>query len=446
MHKVFVIALREYRAAVRSKAFIITLVMVPVLISISILAQVIVKKFDDTKPKTYGIIDRTAGSALFGFLEKAVEHHNAVEVFDKDDKEKRVKPSFDLVRIEASAPDADAIAAQRLELSERCLKGELDGFLDIGPGVLDYGEKRDADKSWIRYQSNKITNLEFQRWVEPVVNAGIRQHRFADAGVDLVKIQVMQTPTQLKAVGVSRRDPATGKIVDSREELQVASFIVPFALVGLMYLMILLGSTPAMQGVVEEKMQKIVEVLLGSVSPFQLMFGKLLGIVAVSLTIMVVYMSGIYFVASRYEVTEYLSVNLLIWFAVFLILAVLMFGSLFLAVGAAATDTKETQSLMMPLMCVIMLPWLMIGAIMQDTNSAFATALSLFPPSTPMLMTARLAVPPGIPWWQPLVGVIGVLATTFVCVYIAGRIFRVGILMQGKGAKYSDLVKWAING
>src|SRR5437660_476441 len=101
---------------------------------------------------------------------------------------------------------------------------------------------------------------------------------------------------------------------------------------------------------------------------------------------------------------------------------------------------------MMPVMIMAVVPMLLLGAIIQDPNSILATLCSFFPPSTPMLMTARLSVPPGIPWWQPLLGIVGVLATTTACVYAAGRIFRVGILMQGKGAKYSDLVKWVVRG
>jgi ABC-2 type transport system permease protein len=84
--------------------------------------------------------------------------------------------------------------------------------------------------------------------------------------------------------------------------------------------------------------------------------------------------------------------------------------------------------------------------VIQEPNSTLAVWMSLFPFATPMLMVTRLGLPPGIPWWQPLVGVIGVLATTVLCVYAAGRIFRVGLLMQARGAKLRDLARWVLRG
>jgi ABC-2 type transport system permease protein len=168
--------------------------------------------------------------------------------------------------------------------------------------------------------------------------------------------------------------------------------------------------------------------------------------VGVSLTVAAVYLIGAYVVASHYQYTEYLAPQVLAWFLVYLILSVLMFGSLFIAVGAAATDMKESQSLLLPIMLVACLPLFVLGAIIQEPNGTLATSLSFIPTATPMLMTARIAVPPGVPWWQPFLGVIGVLAATLGCVWAAGRIFRVGILMQGKGARFGDLIKWVARG
>ncbi len=188
-----------------------------------------------------------------------------------------------------------------------------------------------------------------------------------------------------------------------------------------------------MQGIVEEKAQRIAEVLLGSVTPFQLMAGKLIGVIGVSMTMAAVYLIGGYVVADRYGVAEMLSPALLAWFLLFLVMALLIFGSLFIAVGAAAGDAKDTQTLLMPIMLIASLPFFALGPIMQDPNGKIAVVCSYFPFATPMLLVARQSVPPGVPLWQMVSGSAIVLGTTLFCVWAAGRIFRVGILMQGKG-------------
>jgi ABC-type Na+ efflux pump permease subunit len=185
--------------------------------------------------------------------------------------------------------------------------------------------------------------------------------------------------------------------------------------------------------------------LLGSVRPFDLMLGKLLGMTAVSLTITAVYLVGAYWAARHYGFAEYIPTALLAWFLAYQLLAALMFGSLFIAVGAACTDMKETQNLMWPVMLLAIMPMFFLGSILQEPNSMVATGLSFFPFATPMLMIMRQSVLPGVPSWQPVVGIVLVLATTLFCVWAAGRIFRVGILMQGKGAQLGDLLRWVFH-
>jgi len=193
-------------------------------------------------------------------------------------------------------------------------------------------------------------------------------------------------------------------------------------------------------------MQRIAEVLLGSVSPFQLMLGKLLGTLGVSLTLVTVYLAGAYYGLHKYGMADRIPPQVIAWFVVFQVLAVTMYGSLFIAVGAACTDMREIQTLMWPVMVLAMLPLFVALHVIREPNSNFAFWASLFPPATPMLMIARQAVPPGLPFWQSALGVAVVLLTALGCVYAAGRIFRVGILMQGKGAKIGDLVRWVVSG
>jgi ABC-2 type transport system permease protein len=350
-----------------------------------------------------------------------------------------------------SEADTDAVAAQRYELSQRVERDEIEGIFEIGPKAFEvrgnpYQLKDQVDDaSAIRFQAKKPTQRQFTAWAEQTLNAEIRLRRLRNRGIDPQEVAAAQEPVPLKYHALTKLTPA-GTYEDAQEGAQLANFFLPAVLIGLMFMVIMVGATPAMQGVVEEKGQRIAEVLLGSVSPFELMAGKLLGLVGVSLTMAIVYLAGGYVVAHRYGVADMLSPALMAWFVVFLILALLIYGSLFIAVGAAAGDVKDTQTLLLPVMLVACLPFFALGPIMQDPNGPIAVACSWFPFATPFLLVARQSVPPGVPLTQLAGGIVLVLATTLVCVWAAGRIFRVGLLMQGKGAKFADIFRWVLKG
>jgi len=214
----------------------------------------------------------------------------------------------------------------------------------------------------------------------------------------------------------------------------------------LMFMMMIMGAQPLLHSVMEEKNQRIAEVLLGSIKPFQFMMGKLMGGLAVALTASSFYIvSGIIGLHSMH-LEQYIPYHLLPWFFSYMILALLMFGSVFAALGSACSEIKDAQSLAFPAILPMMIPMFLLGPVLREPMGDFATGLSLFPPFTPMLMLFRQSTPGGVPLWQPVVGIAGVLILTVFSVWVGGRIFRVGILMQGKTPKLGDLVRWAIRG
>jgi len=213
-----------------------------------------------------------------------------------------------------------------------------------------------------------------------------------------------------------------------------------------MFMVVQVGATPLIQSVLEEKMQRIAEVLLGSVSPFSLMMGKLLGMVGVALTIATLYLVGAFVAVKHAGYEQFFPGHLVFWFVLYQGLMVLLFGSIYIAVGAAVSDFREAQSLMMPAVIFVMIPLFVWVPVVKEPTSTFSTLISFFPPATPMLMVVRQAVPPGIPVWQPILGVALVIATTVACIFAAGRIFRVGILMQGKGANFREMARWVLHG
>jgi ABC-2 type transport system permease protein len=133
---------------------------------------------------------------------------------------------------------------------------------------------------------------------------------------------------------------------------------------------------------------------------------------------------------------------MLAWFVVFLLLAVSIYGSLFIAIGSACSDLKDAQNLMTPAMMLIMIPALMWPAVTRAPQSALSVGASLFPPATPFLMLLRLALEERPPVWQVALGVGLTVLTTIFIVWAAGKIVRTGLLMQGKGITFSELFRW----
>jgi ABC-2 type transport system permease protein len=495
MRKMIVVAVREYRAAVLTKAFLVSILLMPLMMGGSILAQVFLKDVKNLKPKKYAVIDRTPGEQLFPTLQKKMQERNEKET-KAAEAGKQKEPIYELVREAPSAKDRPAVLRQRFELSERVRSGELNGFMDIGADVLkepnlteqvvqglgalisggsrrgrgsreeEDTTKEDMDEEaakkvkeaaaiameprTVRYYSNNPMARGFQEWAATQIFFAVGGKR-ADHLIKgdkpehekLQEVLSVISPAALQSKELAVKNKYTGEIEDGKDTNFLASFGIPFGASMLMFMIVMVGATPAMQGVVEEKMQRIAEVLLGSVPPFQLMMGKLLGIVGVSLTLAAVYLGGAMWAAGRYGFADSVPTQLIVWFIIFQTLSVFMFGSLFIAIGAACTDMKETQNLMMPVMMLVCLPLFMLANVIQEPESKFATGMSYVPFATPMLMVARMSALPGVPLgWQPYVGMVGVLLTTLVLVYVAGRIFRVGLLMQGKGASLGELARW----
>ena len=165
-----------------------------------------------------------------------------------------------------------------------------------------------------------------------------------------------------------------------------------------------------------------------------------------ALTVSTVYIVIVIASASSMGFLHYIPIHVLPWFYVYMLLAVFMFGAFSSALGALCSDPKDAQNLTFPSMFPVMFPMFVLVPVATKPLAGFATWLSLIPPFTPTLMLIRLASPMSIPSWQPWVGLLGVLICAVGVVWIGGRIFRVGILMQGKLPRLVDLVRWAVKG
>jgi ABC-2 type transport system permease protein len=427
MRKVLVVALREYNAAVRTKTFVLGLVMMPILMGGSIALQWFFKDDRDTKTRVIAVVDRTPGAVLLSGLERSVRAYNDAGIDPETGKRTRGEI---VLRPEHPPADDDEAEAQDLALKAKARRGEIRGWLVIGPDAARLAPpatEEEVEAATVTYKSRRATDRDMVELFRAMLHAEVLPMRSREAGLSPEKVKLVSRPILMS----SRFD---------------AAIFIPFGLMMLMFMLVLMSATPLMQGVVEEKMQRIAEVLLGSVQPFQLMLGKLIGMTGVSLTIAAVYLGGAYWGAFYYGYAEYASLGLLAWFITFQTLAALMFGALFIAVGAACTDMRETQNLLWPVMLLASLPMFFLAPLLRSPNSPVIVGMSFFPFATPSMMIARQAMPEGVPWWHPVVGAAGMLLTTLLCVWVAGRIFRVGILMMGKGASPAEMARWVFRG
>jgi ABC-2 type transport system permease protein len=444
MRKTIVVAIREYHASVRSKAFLVTLVAMPILMVGSIAVQLLLKDKVDISDRKVAIVDSNGQIATM--LAAASQTRNELEIFTTEDGQRtQIQPKFILENV---APESDDWNQFLFDLSTRVRTKELFAFVIIPSNATKSssqpGEGAEETPS-MKYYSNSPTYRDLSRWLSATVNAEVIRLRFEEAGLDPQVVAKASKTIPTDYLGLVTKDEI-GKIILAEKTNQGAEIGVPVGMMMLMLMVVMVGASPLVQSVLEEKMQRIAEVLLGSIPPFQLMMGKLLGTVGVSLTISAVYLSGAFAALSYLGFAKYFPTHLLLWFMAYQALAVFMYGAVFIAVGAAVSDIKESQSMLMPVMILIMAPFFVWTSILKAPSATFSVVVSLIPPATPMLMLLRQGIPPGVPIWQPILGIVGVLLTTVLIVFAAGRIFRVGILMQGTGAKYSEMVRWALWG
>ncbi len=438
MRRTFRLVKREYLAAVKTKGFIIMLVLMPVLMGGSAIAMYLLRGQVDTTDKRVVVLDHSG--ALMDMLLKAVDERNKAAVYDKETG-KKIQPAYVLDRVE---PDKNDPRAQRLQLSNRIRSGDLHAFLEIGPNVLYPRGEQSTFR--IKYHAKNAPMDNVRNWLNNTINPYLRRVRLTEAGVDESKANEIMTWLQVEPMGLLSVDEETGEIQEARKTSEEEAIFVPIVVFFLMFMMIMMGAMPLLQSTFEEKTQRIAEVLLGSLKPHEFMAGKVLGGLAVSLTGALVYVIGGVFFLGRIGLNDIIPYHVIPWFFAFLVLEIVMVGSWLAALGSTCNDPKDAQNLTFPAMFPVFFPMFVFMPVLMEPTSGFATWMSFFPPFTPMLMLIRKAAPAGIPAWQPWVGLVGVVLFTAFAIWVGGRIFRVGILMQGGAPKLSNMIKWTIRG
>jgi ABC-type Na+ efflux pump permease subunit len=448
MKKIITIAVREYRAMVGTKAFLVSIIMMPVLMLGSLLAIELLRNAGEIKERKIAVIDHTG--KFNAALNLAAESRNQ----QIDDAEKRKAdgeessdedgfPGFSREKYYFEAVDPSSKTDNTLfELSERIRNQDLYAFIEI-PSDSTSPTAKTGDR--VRFYAQDSSLSEARGWISQILNQMVQIERLREEKIDPAIVQKASIPVSVAGMGLVEK-AADGSLKSKEEDSAMSAIFLPMGVMLLMFMVIFMAAQPMLESVLEEKSQRIAEVLLGSANPFQLMSGKLLGTVAGSLTVFAIYLVGAIGFATYKGYTDQIPFHLAPWFVVFQIMGVLFYAAIFLAIGASVSQLKEAQSMLLPVWMLMMSPMFVWIFIVRDPLGPMATYFSFFPPATPTAMMLRLATGQTIPVWQPIVGFLLMIISTLVIVVIASRIFRVGILWQGKTPKLSEILKWAVTG
>ena len=452
MKKILWIALREFLATVWTKAFLIGLLFLPVMAAVVVFVIALMGDDDFRAAGRIGIIDPTglvtaearqvlADDPLATNIAGEIREHAAdvedaaagsgaaiesaaavVEALD-------LGPDFTLVQLPA---DADLEAEKAMLLSTDPASALL-ALVVVHPNAIEEPDPDAEFGSYDMYTAPNIDDRESSAVTsmlrEAIVNLRMAAYGFERATIDRV-------------TRISRGQSITVTETEERESFGALNFILPVSFMFLLFMGIMGGGQGLMTSTIEEKSSRVVEVLLSAVSPMELMTGKLLGYMAISLLGMAIYLVAGLFALSAFSLFGLIDPMLIFYLFLFFFVAFFTIGSVMMAVGAAVNELREAQSLMMPVTIFVMLPWFLWMPISRDPNSTLSVVASFLPPVNSFGMMLRLSSTEPPPAWQVWasigLGVVGV----YLALWFAARVFRIGLLLTGKPPSLRTLFRW----
>ncbi len=415
MNKLWTIIKREYLTRVKSRGFVIGTILGPVLMSSFVLVPILLARYSGPDKYSVIVLDQTGDSALYARLDALLQPKRSGQ------------PRYELSR-DALKANED-LEARRLVLAERLARKEIDGILVLPPDTL-------SQKELTFYAKNSNAVIGRTRF-EDALNKAVSERRIGLAGLDAERVRELTKDVTLKAVN-ERGESGRGRIV------------LAFSLLMVLYLTILVYGVTVMRGVTEEKQNRIIEVLLSSVSPFYLMMGKVIGIGLVGLTqyltwsLFGIILSGLSAAPALLTYADQLpkiSPWLFVFFVIYYLLGYFLYATLYAMVGAIVSNEDDGQQAQMPITMTFMVSMVVSSLVIENPTGTLATVLSLVPFFGPSLMFLRITME-AAPAWQIALSITLMIGTIIGAVWLASKIYRVGVLMYGKRPTIPELIKW----
>ncbi|MBU8870749.1 MAG: ABC transporter permease, partial [Gemmatimonadales bacterium] len=414
MNKVVTIIRKEYLERVRSKSFLIGTILGPALMSLFILLPILLADSGAEDQRTIGVVDLSG------------QHFEKLNNILEDRDGSRV--NLLLINSEDRSPEVCV-----RELKELILEESIHSGMVIPAEFIDSPQLSFYNKS----VSSMVTRDEVLR---PVMNQLLREIRFA----------AKQVPDSLFTYLAARTD-WTSISVDAEggeeEQDETVSFAMAFILIMIIYIMVIMYGSHTLTAVIEEKSSRMVEVMLSSVSPGNLMLGKVLGIGFAGLTQFGIWTLAFFFLSQQgVSVGEFtldvgfLTPIILISFIVFFLLGFFLYATLYAGFGAMCNTVQDSQQFHTPLAMGLVIPMMLLSLILRAPDSTISVVLSLVPLFSPVLMFMRVCVETP-PLWQIGLSWGLMIASIWLASRMAGKLFRLGILMYGAAPTWGSMLR-----
>jgi ABC-2 type transport system permease protein len=426
MRNTWLIMKREYLTRVRTRGFILFTVLMPAFIAgIVILPGKLMMRSTGAKQ----IVIVSANAPVAEAVKRELQAAPAKLEKQKDDDEPG-ESKQELGAIEAIINPSVTDATDK-DLAAQVESGKVDGYLWLSEKAI---ETRN-----VAFTTKNSGDFVLATNIRSALRAAFTQSELAKKGISSSEAARILAPVNVESVTLKKGKKSKGN--------EFTAVVLPFVMMMMIYVVLIIYGTAVMRAVLEEKTTRVVEVLLSSASPTELLTGKLLGVGAAGFTQMLIWAaSGAvlgtpYGIALRSATHVDIPFAALALFPVFFVFGFLIYSTMYAALGAMVNSDEEAQQLQWPVLMPIILCTVFSMSVVRDPNSQLAFWLSIFPLTSPLIMFVRTCVEMP-PWWQLVLCFVLLIGAIWALLKLCGRIYRVGILMYGKRPTLPEIVKW----
>jgi len=425
MHKIFIIAKREYLERVRTKSFIVMTFLIPALMAAVTIgpSALMMRGGGGTKHLVVVASDaRTGDLVRQQLLQLSADQKNRPAGSSQMGKD-NIGPIGTLT----VDVDTDTSDAERAALTQKVKDKKLDGAI--------FATRDAVAQKKISFVTRDVSSFLTNNGIDRAINDALRRDLLKSKGLNDQEIDSAMLNVEL--------NPESPTGTSNPQVL----FITVFIMAMILYMITLLYGINVMRAILEEKTSRVMEVMLSTAQANEMMAGKILGVGAVGLTqigiwaLIAIIASTAGAIAIAGVVKGILSIKLLVYFAVFFLLGFVLYSTLCAAVGAMVNSEQEAQQLQFLVMMPMIVSVIIMVSIIQNPASSTALWASIFPLTAPLIMFLRVALQAPA-WWEIATSIGLMLATIVGLVWVCGRIYRVGILMYGKKPTLPEIMKW----